>query len=281
MDQILSGLSLLKINEMSLSDVVDILVVSYVIYRLCLLMKGTRAAKMAVGISFLVLFYFVAVMAHLRTIQWFLTNFVTYGMFGIIVLYQAELRKILAEMGTTRLLAPFLYRENSLNLDDIVLAAMTLSSKRVGALIVLERQVGLKSYMENGIMMEANLSYDLLVTIFQPETPLHDGAVMIKKARIAAAACFLPLTLEPQLSKEFGTRHRAAIGITEETDAVAVVVSEETGRISVAKGGNLHRFNDADSLMVFLRGCLLPAQESFTFRLPWRKAGQGENRRKP
>jgi diadenylate cyclase len=259
-------IKMLRLTEISFSDVIDILIISYVIYQLFLLLKGTRAAKMATGIAFLVLFYFVAKLAHLRTIQWFLTTFVTYAVFGIIVLYQAEIRKILANIGNTRLFRGFSGRENHLGLDEIVLAAMTLSSKRIGALVVIEREIGLRSYTENGNILNAKLSYDLLVTIFQPETPLHDGAVIVQRDTIVAASCFLPLTLEPHLSKEYGTRHRAAIGITEETDAVAVVVSEETGRISAALEGKLVRFSDADSLLAFLTETLQPQTEAF--RLP-------------
>jgi len=203
----------IRVNAISVTDVLDILIISFVIYRLFLLLKGTRAAKIAGGIAFLVLVYFVSRTAQLHTIQWFLTNFVTYAVFAIIVVYQAEIRKILANIGEARFLGRFFEPERTGVVDDIVLAAMTLSSKRTGALIVVERATGLKSYMENGHELNARLSYDLLVTLFQPDTPLHDGAVIVQRDRIAAASCFLPLTLEPHLSKEYGTRHRAAIGI--------------------------------------------------------------------
>jgi diadenylate cyclase len=259
---------ILRFPEMTFIDLVDILIVSYVIYRLFLLLKGTRAAKMATGIAFLMLVYIVAEIAHLRTIQWLLTNFVTYVVFAIIVLYQAELRKILANLGTTRLFRPFSNRDQKFPFDDIVLAAVTLSSKRIGALLVIERTMGLKSYTENGIALGAKISYDLLTTIFQPDTALHDGAVIIRKQTLVAASCFLPLTLEPQLSKEYGTRHRAAIGITEETDAVAVVVSEETGRISVALEGKLVRARDSDALHQMLKKAIQPEEERrLTFQL--------------
>jgi len=261
-----------RIPEISVTDVLDILVVSYVIYRLFLLLKGTRAAKMATGIAFLVLFYFIAKITGLKTIQWLLTTFVTYVVIAIIVLYQAELRRILANLGNTRLFRSFTAKDIRFNFDDIVLSAVTLSSKRIGALMVIERTMGLKSYTENGILLNATLSYDLLTTIFQPETALHDGAVIIQKRTILAASCFLPLTLEPHLSKEYGTRHRAAIGITEETDAVAVVVSEETGRISAAVDGKLIRLADADALQAFLKKELQPVEERrFMISLPWRR----------
>lgn len=257
-------------RDLTFTDVLDIAIVSYVIYRIFLLLKGTRAAKMATGIFFVFLFYFFSNVLNLRVNQWILTNFVTYAVFGIIVIYQDEIRKILANIGSTRLFSGLAIREPRHDFEDIVLAAMTLSSKRIGALMVIERSFGLRSYMENGIMLNSELSYDLLVTIFQPETPLHDGAVIISKNRIAAASCFLPLTLEPHLSKEYGTRHRASIGITEETDAVVVVVSEETGQISGAVGGKLRKFQESDSLMRFLRECFAPPEKS-SFRLSWPK----------
>ena len=272
METILHYLRELRIAEISPRDLVDIGLISFVIYRILLLLKGTRAAKMATGIFFLALFYFFAKIAQLQTIQWFLTAFVTYAMFAIIIIYQSEIRKILADMGSARLFRQFFGKETRIQVEDVVLAAVTLSSRRIGALIVIERQMGLKSYMENGHILNARLSYDLLVTIFQPETPLHDGAVIIQKDMIAAASCFLPLTLEPHLSKEFGTRHRAAIGITEETDALAVVVSEETGRMSVAMGGKLKRFTDADSLQAFIEAQLNPAVETLRYSpLRWKR----------
>lgn len=273
MATILHYLKTIRFPEISFSDVLDIIVVAAVVYRLLLVLQGTRAAKMATGIATLVLCYFLARVAHLRTIQWLLTTFVPYLVFAIIVLYQAEIRKILANIGTTRLFNLFSLRERPFNVDDIVLAAVTLSSKRIGALIILERDMGLKGYMENGIVLQAQMSYDLLVTLFYPETPLHDGAVIVQKGRIAAASCFLPLTLEPHLSKEFGTRHRAAIGMTEETDAVAVVVSEETGRISVAMEGKLKRVTDSDALAATLRNAMSGYGSGGPFHLKTRKRG--------
>ena len=160
--------------------------------------------------------------------------------FAIIVLFQHEIRRALADFGRNPLVRFGRQERIESSLQEIVLAATTLSSRRIGALIVIERLQGLRNYVENGIRLDAVVSYDLLLTIFNPDTPLHDGAVIVQDDRIAAAACFLPLTSNPELSKGYGTRHRAALGITEETDAVAVVVSEETGRISVAVDGELH-----------------------------------------
>ncbi|MBP7864656.1 MAG: diadenylate cyclase CdaA [Acidobacteria bacterium] len=243
----------LKNLPVSPTEVVDILLVSLVAYRLLVVIRGTRAAKMAVGIAFLILGYFIAERLELPLSRRILANFAPVMAFALIVLYQDEIRKILSDIGSTRLFRLFMPKEKVLDYEEIALAAVTLSSKRIGALIIVERAVGLRNYMENGIMLNSNLSYDLLVTVFHPETPLHDGAVIVQKDRIAAASCFLPLTLEPHLSKEYGTRHRAAIGITEETDAIAVVVSEETGRISIAVEGKLKRMDDSDALAAFLR----------------------------
>lgn len=243
----------LKNLPVSPTEVVDILLVSLVAYRLLVVIRGTRAAKMAVGIAFLILGYFIAERLELPLTRRILANFAPVMAFALIVIYQDEIRKILSDIGSTRFFRLFMPKEKVPDYEEIALAAVTLSSKRIGALIIVERAVGLRNYMENGIMLNSNLSYDLLVTVFHPETPLHDGAVIVQKDRIAAASCFLPLTLEPHLSKEYGTRHRAAIGITEETDAIAVVVSEETGRISIAVEGILKRMDDSDALAAFLR----------------------------
>ena len=243
-------LTTLRVTTM---DVVDILLISLVVYRVLVEIRGTRAAKMAVGIGFLVAGYYLADVLHLPVTGWALTHLAPYMAFVIIIVYQDEIRKILSNIGSSRFFLFFASKEKVPDYEEIVLASVTLSSKRIGALVLIERFVGLRNYMENGILLNSNLSYDLLVTVFHPETPLHDGAVIVQRDRIAAASCFLPLTLDPHLSKEYGTRHRAAIGITEETDAVAVVVSEETGRISVAVDGKLKRINNSDELSDFLR----------------------------
>ncbi len=264
----------IKIPTFTIFDLVDILIASYIIYRILLLMKGTRAAQMAFGILFFVVLFYLSKEFHLKIIEWFLSNFMTYVVFAIIVLYQNEIRRILANIGTRGFIEPLSSGGGMSKIDEIVLAATTLSSKKIGALIVIERKIGLKSFMENGIILDARLSYDLLVTIFYPETPLHDGAVIIQGDKIAAASCFLPLTLDPYLSKEFGTRHRAAIGITEDTDAIAVVVSEETGIISIVIDGNLERKLDGERLKNILTGELYADKDKkklFTLKNIWRK----------
>lgn len=244
---------LLQLSSISVRDLVDIAIVAFIFYRLLLLLRGTRGVQMTYGIVVLLLFYFVTRLYRLTTVEWLFGNVLTYVVFGIIVLYQNEIRRGLAGIGRT----PFFtrYRRDPAHegFEEIILAATTLASKKIGALVVIERDIGLRNYAESGIRLDSILTYDLLVTIFSPNTPLHDGAVIVQRNRIVAAACFLPLTLDPYLSKELGTRHRAAIGITEETDAVAVVVSEETGIISAAIGGEIIRNLDAAGLRNVLR----------------------------
>jgi diadenylate cyclase len=229
-------------------DAVDVLAVAIIIYNLLLLIRGTRAVQMLLGLFFLGLVYYVAVLAELPTLQRILENLLIVLPFAIIVLFQQEIRRALADFGRNPLWGLAKQQKVVASFSEIVLAATTLSGRRVGALIVIERLQGLRDYVENGIALDAEASYDLLINIFMPDTPLHDGAVIIQDDRIAAAGCFLPLTTNPELSPELGTRHRAALGISEETDAVAVVVSEETGAVSLAFNGELTRDLDGNSL---------------------------------
>jgi diadenylate cyclase len=229
-------------------DAIDVLAVAIIIYNLLLLIRGTRAVQMLLGLFFLGMVYYVALLAELPTLQRILENLLIVLPFAVIVLFQAEIRRALADFGRNPLWGLAKQQKVVASFSDLVLATTTLSTRRVGALIIIERLHGLRTYIENGISLDAVVSYDLLINIFMPDTPLHDGAVIVQDDRIAAAACFLPLTPNPELSKEFGTRHRAALGITEETDAVAVVVSEETGIISVAFNGILNQDLDSNSL---------------------------------
>jgi len=248
--------------RVSFKDVVEIFLIGTVIYQFLLLIKGTRGWQITLGIVALVLFYYLVRLFELRTVEWFLANFFTYFVFALIVIFQSELRRGLAKLGRGRFLTLFNNRTHRKLLDEVVLAATTLASQKTGGLIILEREIGLRNYIESGIKLDAYLTYDLLVTIFNPNTPLHDGSVIIRDERIAAAGCFLPLTLDPYLSKELGTRHRAAIGITEETDAVAVVVSEETGIISAVCDRELTRNLDDSSLLQYLREKMLEQQNA-------------------
>jgi diadenylate cyclase len=227
-------------------DAVDILAVTLIAYTLLRLIRGTRAVQMVVGLLIVFLVYRVAVVLRLAALRDVLKTLIFYLPFGIIVLFAQELRRALAAFGRTPLWFSTYHAEEMIS--EIVLATTSLSTRRVGALIVVERQEGLKTYIENGVRLDASVSYDLLVSLFAPGTPLHDGAVIISGERIAAASCFLPLSLKEGLSKRFGTRHRAAIGITEETDALAIVVSEERGTLSLARDGQLSDELDAKSL---------------------------------
>jgi diadenylate cyclase len=226
--------------HVSMTNVIDILLVAIVIYQFLMLVRGTRAAPMLVGVAAVALAFYIARIGELTTLSWLVSTLIPYVVFALIVVFQAEIRHALANLGSRLTLSRAASSESDAY-DDIVLAANLFSQNQTGALIVIEREIGLRTYIESGVPMDARLSYDLLATIFRPSAPLHDGAVIVQKDRIAAAACFLPLSMNPVLSTQMGTRHRAGIGITEETDAIAVIVSEENGTISLAVAGNFER----------------------------------------
>ena len=232
-------------------NIADIIIVFLVVYAVLKLVRGTRAAPMAAGIGAFALLYWLAAKQNLATLEFVLRGGLLYIGVAIIVLFQAEIRQALISFGNSFRM-PFTRRFTGQFgegvYDEIVLAATTLASTKTGALMVIERNVGLKNVTEGGVKLDAELSYDLLVSIFNPGSPLHDGAVVVRRHRVAAASCFLPLTLNPRLSRDLGTRHRAAIGVTEDTDAVAVVVSEETGLISFVQAGQIKRGLDATKL---------------------------------
>jgi diadenylate cyclase len=232
-------------------NIADIILVFLLVYAVLKLVRGTRAAPMAAGIGAIALLYWIASKQELSTLQFILRGGLLYIGVAIIVLFQAEIRQALISFGN-RFRMPFTRRYQGQFgegvYDEIILAATTLASTKTGALIVIERNLGLRNVTEGGVKLDAELSYDLLVSIFNPASPLHDGAVVVRRHRIAAASCFLPLTLNPRLSRDLGTRHRAAIGVTEDTDAVAVVVSEETGLISFIQHGQIKRGLDATRL---------------------------------
>jgi diadenylate cyclase len=226
--------------HMSMISVIDILLVAIIIYELLALIKGTRAAYMLVGVAVLALALYFSSVGELTTLNWLLSALLPYTVFALIVIFSAEIRQALARLGRRLLLSRGAGADADVY-DDIVLAANLFSQNQTGALMVIEREIGLRTYIESGVPLDARLSYDLLATIFRPSAPLHDGAVIVQKDRVAAAACFLPLSMNPVLSTQLGTRHRAGIGVTEETDAIAVIVSEETGAISLAVGGKIER----------------------------------------
>jgi diadenylate cyclase len=247
--------------EPSWLDLIDILIVAFLIYQLLQFIRGTHAVQMALGALVLVLLYWLSQFLHLETVNWLLRTFMPYLVFGIIVVFQAEIRKVLAQLGKTPLPGVFGSPRTEEVIDEVVLAGTTLAAQRTGAIVVIERDMGLRSYIETGIALDAYVTYDLLISIFNPGTPLHDGAVIVQDDRVAAAACFLPLTVNPKLSKELGSRHRAAIGLTEENDSVAIVVSEETGNISVIVDGEIERGLTRDELRHRLRSLVLQRRE--------------------
>lgn len=244
----------------TLRNALDFFLVFVIVYVLLKLVRGTRAMPMAAGMVALGLLYWLAVAQDLPTLGFVLQYAVLFSPIAIIVLFQTEIRQALIYFGN-RLRFPVLRRQRGQlgeNIyDEVILAATTLSSEKIGALIVFERNVGLRNFIDAGVQLDAKLTYDLLVTIFNTEAPLHDGAAIIQHERLAAASCFLPLTKNPSISRELGTRHRAAIGITEDTDAISIVVSEETGLISYIEGGRIKRNLDTNQL----RNLLLSAME--------------------
>ena len=251
------------LEQLRITDLIDFIIVWAIVYGLLKLVRGTRAVQMAAGLLGVGLLYQISVILGLDTLQFVMRNTLLYFGFAILVIFAPEIRSALMRVGSN--LGPFRFGQAKAGhqaYDDIVLAAMTLSTRKVGALIVLERNVGLQNYIDTGVKLGASLSYDLLVTIFDPHTPLHDGAAIIRNHKLEAASCFLPLTLNPRLSKELGTRHRAAIGVTEDTDAAAIVVSEETGVISFVQNGEITRYLNSTSLRELIRNALEP-QRSF------------------
>jgi uncharacterized protein (TIGR00159 family) len=248
------------ISIATLRDVIDFLFVFIIVYVVLKLLRGTRAVPTVIGLVLLGVLYWVASTQELPTLEFVLRYAVVYVGFAIIVLFQSEIRQALMYFAN-RLRFPILKRQRGQFggsvFDEIVLAVTTLASEKTGALIVIERNIGLRNFIDAGVQLDARLSYDLLVTIFNPSTPLHDGAVVIQNERLAAASVFLPLTKNPEVSRDLGTRHRAAIGITEGTDAISIVVSEETGLITFVKGNSIIRNTDTATL----RRLLLEAME--------------------
>jgi len=236
-----------------LIDVADILILAYLIYQLVLLIKGTRAVQMMTGVVFILSAYFVAGVLQLTTVQRFLGYLLYWIPFAVIVIFQNTIRRALSRFGRNPFFRVSNRPQSEALINELVLAATSLGSRKIGGLIIIEREQGLRNYIETGITIDALLSYDLILSIFSPGSPLHDGAIIVQEGRIRAASCFLPLTSHPTLSKEFGTRHRAAIGISEEADAVAVVISEERGTVSLAFEGRIIEDIDAIQLRDLLK----------------------------
>jgi diadenylate cyclase len=232
-------ISLPVIPKLTFTSVIDILVVAVLIYQLLLIVRGRRAAYVLSGLWVLTIVYLLAMYAHLELLRSVLAALAPYTAIALIVMFQSELRRLLARIGRSRWLGLGGQLERREVVDEILLAVEQMAELKTGALIVVERDIGLRTFIESGVALNANLSRDLLCAIFQPGGALHDGAVILQGEHIAAAACFLPLTMNPGMLRKHGTRHRAAIGITEETDCLAIIVSEETGHVSMAARGEL------------------------------------------
>lgn len=255
-------------------DIVDVVVMSYVFYRLILIIRGTRAEQLVKGLIVLLLAMVISDQAGFDTIHWTLRQTMTVGLIAIPIVFQPELRRALEHLGRGKIFkTPYWGAHEFENmLDELTKAIPVLVKKRIGALMVMERSTGLKEWIDTGIPVEGIVTAELLVNIFFPRSPLHDGAVIIQGNQIVAAGCYLPLTEDPNLGKELGTRHRAGIGITEISDAVAVIVSEETGIISVAHDGVLTRYLDEKKLKAMLTDLCSPERGEGFSLLSWRSS---------
>ena len=268
-------------SNVRIRDVIDILIVAVVLYKLFNLIKETRAEQLTKGIVVLLILTEISDWAEFYTINWILDNAMTVGTLAILIVFQPELRRGLEYIGRSSFFKKSFIEVKGESLskivEEIVDAVASLSRQKIGALIVLERQTGLNEVAETGTRIDGFVTSDLLINIFIPNTPLHDGAVIIKDDRIKAAACFLPLTDKSNISKELGTRHRAAIGISERSDCLSIIVSEETGSISIAENGTISRYLDTKTLRQILTDIYNPEEEKQTFITKWRlKNGQGK-----
>lgn len=248
------------LHSLRWQDLADILIVAFIIYRVILMIRGTRAVQMLTGITVLIIVYFGAKELQLMTLYWLLGTLLSSIFLITIIVFQRDIRKALVQVGQA---SPFMkpHEDREVELNEIVVATRSLAQKKIGALIILERETGLKDYLDSGQLVDAQLSCDLLLSIFHPSSPLHDGGVVVSSGRIQSARCVLPLTKNPYISKQLGTRHRAAIGLSEETDAVVVVVSEETRHISLVQHGAITSNLDETSLRNRLRAILVPKEK--------------------
>ncbi len=260
-DRIITAILQLNIGYL---DIIDIIIVAFVFYRLILLIRGTRAEQLVKGLMILLLVMIVSDKIGLKTLNWILEKVMTVGLIAIPIVFQPELRRALEQLGRGKIFKRSYWswdpREFDHFLEELTKAVPALVKKRIGALIVIERDTGLKDWVETGIAVEGTISAELLINIFFPRSPLHDGAVIVRGDQIVAAGCYLPLTDDPYLNKELGARHRAGLGITEQSDAVAVIVSEETGIVSIAHNGVLTRYLDEKKLRKMLIDLCAPPQ---------------------
>lgn len=264
-----------------LINAIDILLVTYVIYKLIMVIKGTKAVQLLKGIFVVLIVTLISDKFHLQTLNWMMEQVLIWGVVAFVIIFQPELRRALEQLGRGRFFSRTSYQEDEEQekmVESIVKATDYMAKRRIGALISIERETGLADYIETGIPLNANISSELLINIFIPNTPLHDGAVILQKNMVAAAACYLPLSESPFISKELGTRHRAALGISEVTDSLTVIVSEETGAISLTKNGELHRDLKLDKFRELLSGELLSevkSKQASSGRWNWRGKANG------
>ncbi len=266
------------LDGLQITDMIDILIVSYIIYRLILVVKGTRAVQLLKGIMVVMITWAVSVWFNLDTLKWLMNQMITVGVLAVIIIFQPELRRALEQLGRGKIFLRTVSEDDqefNQRIGEIIKAINYLARKKIGALLVFERNTGLTDYVESGISLQAQITSELLINMFIPNTPLHDGAVIMKQNTIMAGGCYLPLSENPFISKELGTRHRAAIGLSEVSDAICIVVSEETGQISLAMNGQVVRDITEESLISKLFTDLRPQSKD---RGPfWRRKGGQAN----
>jgi diadenylate cyclase len=271
--------------QTSIKDIADILIVSYLIYRMILLIRGTRAVQLLKGIFLLVITWALSTWLNLYTLKWLMNQVFTFGIMTVLIIFQPELRRALEQLGRGKLFTRGTAEDEDVRhrINEVIKTVNYLSRRKIGVLIVFERGTGLVDYIESGIKLESALSSELLINVFIPNTPLHDGAVIIRGNQLMAAGCYLPLSENPFISKELGTRHRAGIGVTEVSDAISVIVSEETGQVSLSINGQIVRDIKEESLISKLFDELRPqfrklgdSESKWSWKTLWkRKAGDG------
>ena len=272
-DRIVTAIVQLNIGYL---DIIDIIIVGYVFYQLILLIRGTRAEQLVKGLFILLLAMIVSDKIGMKTLNWLLEKMMTVGLIAIPIVFQPELRRALEQLGRGKIFQRSFksgdYEKFDYFLEELIKAVPALVKKRIGALIVIERETGLNDWVETGIVIDGLISAELLINIFFPRSPLHDGAVIIRGNQVVAAGCYLPFTDDPLLDKELGARHRAGIGITEQSDAVALIISDETGAVSVAHDGILTQYVEGEELRDKLTElCISPDDEGFNLKFwPWR-----------
>jgi len=247
------------INSLRLLDLLDIFIVSFIIYRIILLLRGTRAVQMLAGIAVIIVIYFLSGKFELQTLHWLFKTFLNSILLVIVILFQANIRRALTQIGKTPFHKTEAVAEH--DMEEIVRAATYMARRRIGALIVIERDTGLRDYVDTGHRLDARLRWELLVAIFLPASPMHDGGIIIHKGRVHSSGCLLPLSQNPHIDKRYGTRHRAALGLSEESDAVIIVVSEETQEISLVLQGRITPCQDEQTLTETLKTLLLPQRK--------------------